>query len=362
MPRGRKLTPLAVSDADRGQLQGVANSTTMLPAVVQRARMILASADGLTNSEVARRVGVSPQVVGKWRMRYLEGGIQGLHDEPRPGRPRTYDDEKVSRVINRALREKPPDATHWSTHSMGAAEGISASTVSRWFRQFGVRPHLAKTGNLSTDPFCIETVREIAGLYLNPPDHAIVLCVDGKSQIQASNRTQPKPPLDLGFAEGYTHDYLRHGTTTLGAALDIATGKVIAKRKARHRDQGFLSFLRLIDMEVPADLDIQLLLDNYPMHQYGRVKEWLDERPRYHLHITPTYSSWLDHVERWFGLLSEQALKPGGGGGGHQLVDRIKAFTEGHNDAAKPFVWAATAQSILGKVERLSTRSSDIDH
>ena len=311
MPRGRKLTPLTVSEADRTQLQGVANSTTMPHALVLRDRMILASADGITTAAVARRVGASPLAVGKWRKRYLDGGIQGLHDELRPGRPRTDDDERGARVINRALRDKPPNATHWSTHSMGAAEGISASTVSRWFRLFGVKLHLAKTFKLSTDPSFIEKVLDITGLYLNPPDHAMVLCVDGKSQIQALDRTRPKLPMDLGYAEGYTYDDLRYGTTTPFAALDIATGKVITKCKARHRHQEFLAFLRLIDKEVPADLDVHLVLDHYATHKYAAVKRWLAERPRYQLRFTPTYSSWLNQVERWFGLLSEQALKRG---------------------------------------------------
>ena len=362
MPRGRKLTPLTVSEADRIQLQGVAKSTTMSHALVLRTRMILASAEGITNAAVAHRVGASPQPVGKWRKRYLDGGIQGRHDELRPGRPRTYDDERVARVINRALQDKPPNATHWSTHSMGAAEGISARTVSRWFRLFGVKPHLTKTFKLSTDPFFIEKVRDITGLYLNPPDHAMVLCVDEKSQIQALDRTHPKLPMDLGYAEGYTHDYLRHGATTPFAALDIASGKVIAKCQARHRHQEFLAFLRLIDKEVPADLDIHLVLDNYATHKHAAVQRWLAERPRYQLHFTPTYSSWLSQVERWFGLLSEQALKRGRSRSGRELVDQIRAFTEGHNDAAKPFVWAATAQSILEKVERKSTRISDMEH
>ena len=362
MPRGRKLTPLTVSDADRSQLQGVANSTTMPHALVLRARMILASAEGLTNAAVARRVGASQQAVGKWRKRYLAGGIQGLHDELRPGRPRTFDDEKVAQVINRALQEKPANATHWSTRSMGAVEGISASTVSRWFRLFGVKPHLTKTFKLSTDPFFIEKVRDITGLYLNPPDHAMVLCVDEKSQIQALDRTQPKLPMGLGYVEGYTHDYLRHGTTTLFAALDIATGKVIAKCKARHRHQEFLAFLRLIDKEVPTELDIHLVLDNYATHKHAKVKEWLAKRPRYHLHFTPTYSSWLNQVERWFGLLSEKALKRGTCHNVSDLVDQIRAYTDGHNEVAKPFVWAATAQSILDKVERLSTRISETGH
>ena len=245
---------------------------------------------------------------------------------------------------------------------MGAVEGVSASTVSRWFRLFGVKPHLTKTFKLSTDPFFIEKVRAITGLYLNPPDHAMVLCVDEQSQIQALDRTQPKLPMDSGYVEGYTHDYMRHGPTTLFAALDIATGKVIAKCKARHRHQEFLAFLRLIDKEVPAELDIHLVLDNYATHKHAKVKEWLAKRPRYHLHFTPTYSSWLNQVERWFGLLSEKALKRGTCHNVSDRVDQIRAYTDGHNEAAKPFVWAATAQSILDKLERLSTRISETGH
>ena len=361
MPRGRQLAPLTITAADRAQLEEVANSTSMPPTVVLRARMILASSEGLTNSDVARQVGASPQAVGKWRKRYLDGGIEGLRDEPRPGRPRTFDDEKVTRVINRALQEKPADGTQWSTHSMAAAEGVSASTVSRWFRLYGVKPHQAKTVELAADPLFIERVRDITGLYLNPPDHAMVLCVDRESQSQAIDRTQP-PPKDLGSVEGYTHDNLRYGKTTLFAALDIATGKEVDECKARHRQEEFLAFLRLIETEMPADLDIHLVLDNSAPHEHAAVKRWLAERPRYHLHCTPPSSSWLQEVERWFGLLGEEALKRGRSRSAGELVDQIKAITEGHNEVAKPFVWVATTQSILDKVERLSTRMSEIGH
>ena len=229
----------------------------------------------------------------------------------RPGRPRIYDDDKVASVINRALQKTPDTATHWSTRTLGQAAGISKSTVQRWLALFGVKPHLAQTFKLSTDPFFIEKVRDIVGLYLNPPDHAMVLCVDEKSQIQALNRTQPTLPMGLGYAEGYTHDYVRHGTTTLFAALDIATGKVFGQCRKRHRHEEFLSFLRLIDREVPAELDIHLVLDNYATHKHAKVKRWLAARPRFHLHFTPTSASWLNQVERWFGLLSQRAIKRG---------------------------------------------------
>ena len=362
MPRGRQLAPLTIPAADRAQLEEVANSTSMPQAVVLRARMILASSEGLTNSDVARQVGASPQAVGKWRKRYLDGGIDGLRDEPRPGRPRTFDDEKVARVINRALQEKPADGTHWSTHSMAAAEGVSASTVSRWFRLYGVKPHQAKTVELAADPLFIEKVRDITGLYLNPPDHAMVLCVDEKSQTQTLDRTQPPRPKDLGYVEGYTHDNLHYGTTTLFEALDIVTGKSVDTCQAPRRQEEFLAFLRLIDRDVPADLDVHLVLDNSATREHAAVKRWLAERPRFQMHCTPPYSSWLKEVEHWFGLLGEKALKRGRSRSAGELVDQIQALTAGHNEVAKPFVWVATTESIVDQVERLSTRMSETGH
>ena len=362
MPRGRPLPPLIVDDDQRAQLEAVARSTSLPHGLVLRSRMILASAEGLTNRAVAERVGTSPQTVGKWRRRFLERGVQGLHDELRPGRPRTYDDEKVAQVINRALQEKPENAENWSVRLMGDAEGVSKTTVQRWFSLFGIKPHLAQTFKLSTAPFFIEKVRDIVGLYLNPPDHAMVLCVDEKSQIQALNRTQPTLPLGFGYVQGYTHDYIRHGTTTLFAALDVATGRVIAQCKKRHRHQDFLAFLRLIDREVPADLDLHLVVDNDATHRHAKVKAWLARRPRYHLHFTPTYASWLNQVERWFGLISQRAIKRTSFRNVTHLVRAIKEFTERYNEEANPFVWAATSQSIIDKVERLATRICGTSH
>ena len=362
MPRGRKLPPLVLSDEQRHQLQGVARSTSLPHGLVLRARMILASAEGLTNRAVAERVGASPQAVGKWRRRFLELGVQGLHDELRPGRPRSYDDEKVAQVISRALRQKPANAENWSVRLMGAAEGVSKTTVQRWFSLFGIKPHLVQTFKLSNDPFFIEKVRDIVGLYLHPPDHAMVLCVDEKSQIQALDRTQRALPLGLGYVQGYTHDYIRHGTTTLFAALDAATGRVIAQCKKRHRHQDFLAFLRLIDREVPPDLDLHLVVDNYATHKHPRVRAWIAKRPRYHLHFTPTYASWLNQVERWFGLITQRAIKRTSFRNVRHLVKTIEEFTHRYNQEAKPFVWAATAQSILDKLERLSTRISGTSH
>ena len=328
-------------------------------ALVVRARIILASAEGLTNAEVARRVGASPQAVGKWRRRFLAAGVQGLHDEPRPGRPRTYDDERVAQVINRALQDQPDNATHWSTRTLGKAEGISHSTVQRWFSLFGVKPHVAKAFKRSKDPFLIENVLDITGLYLNPPDHAMVLCVDEKSRIQALDRTQPTRRTPLGYCEGYTRDYIRHGTRTLLAALGIATGDLSERCKKRHRSEEFLEFLQLVDREVPADLDILLILDNHATHEHPQVKAWIARRERYHLHLAPTYSSWLNQVERWFGLIGQQATKRGSSGNDRDLVNKFKDIAEIHNASDKPFVWAATAQSIIDKMEHISIRISE---
>lgn len=362
MPRGRPLPPLVLDDDQREQLQAVARSTSLPHGLVLRARMILAAAEGLTNRAVAERVGAAPTTVGKWRRRYLQLGVQGLHDGLRPGRPRSYDDEKVAGLINRALQNRPDNAENWSVRLMAQAEGVSKSTVQRWFSLFGIKPHVAKTFKLSTDPFFIEKVRDIVGLYLNPPDHAMVLCVDEKSQIQALNRTQRALPMGLGYVQGYTHDYIRHGTTTLFAALDIATGRVIAQCKKRHRHQDFLAFLNLIDREVPADLDVHLVIDNYATHKHAKVKAWLARRPRYHLHFTPTYASWLNQVERWFGLITQRAIKRASFRNVTQLKQAIHDFTRHYNQDAKPFVWAATAQSIIDKVGRLSTRICGTPH
>ena len=362
MPRGRKLAPLTLTDEQQDQLQGIARSSTLPYALVLRARTILASAEGLTNTAVARRVGATSHTVGKWRRRFRVAGIEGLHDELRPGRPRIYDDDKVATVISRALQETPAAAMHWSTRALGRVEGISKTTVQRWFALFGVKPHLAKTFNLSTDPFFIDKVRDIVGLYLNPPDHAMVLCVDEKSQIQALNRTQPILPMGLGYVEGYTHDYVRHGTTTLFAALDVATGRVLAQCRKRHRHEEFLGFLRLLDREVPAELDIHLVLDNYATHKHAKVKQWLAARPRFHLHFTPTYASWLNQVERWFGLLSQRAIKRGSFRSVPDLVSKIQTFIDRYNASATPFVWVATAQSTIDKVALIAMRMSGTAH
>ena len=362
MARGRPLPPLVLTDEQREQLTAVSQSTSMPYGLVQRARIVLACAQGLTNSAVAERLEASPSAVGKWRRRFIERGMQGLHDELRPGRPRTYDDEKVAELINRALQEKPDNASAWSVRLMAQAQGVSKSTVHRWFSLFGVKPHLSDSFKLSGDPFFIEKVRDVTGLYLNPPDNAMVLCVDEKSQIQALNRTQPTLPMGLGYVEGYTHDYIRHGTTTLFAALDVATGKILGKCSKRHRHQEFLAFLRLVDRETPPELDIHLVLDNYATHKHPKVQAWLAKRPRYHLHFTPTSASWLNQVERWFGLISQRAIKRGSFDSVAQLVKTIETFIEKYNASSSPFIWVATAESIFDKLERLSARICGTEH
>jgi transposase len=245
-----------------------------------------------------------------WRTRFAERGIAGLHNELKPGRPRSTSEEQIATLVNTALQSKPRGKTHWSRRGLAAETGLSKTTVHRHMTLFGLQPHRSKSFKLSNDPFFIEKVRDVVGLYLNPPDQALVLCVDEKSQVQALQRTQPVLPMGLGYVEGITHDYIRHGTTTLFAALDIANGSVLTQCKAQHRHQEFLSFLRHIEANVPANLDVHLICDNYGTHKHARVRAWLSRRPRFHLHFTPTYSSWLNQIERWFALITNQAIRP----------------------------------------------------
>jgi transposase len=362
MPRGRPVTPIVLNTEQMTQLQSLANSRSLPHGLVQRAQIVLACAAGEANAAIAKRLHLTNATVGKWRKRYLEYGIEGLHEELRAGRPRTHQDERVAEVINTALQTDPADGTHWSVRSMERHTGISKSTVQRWFNLFGVQPHRQRYFKLSNDPFFIEKVRDIVGLYLNPPDHAVVLCVDEKTQVQALNRTQPMLPMGLGYVEGVTHDYIRHGTTTLFAALDVANGEVITQCKARHRHQEFLSFLRHIDANVPRDLDVHLIVDNYATHKHAKVKAWLAKRPRYHIHYTPTYASWLNQVERWFGIITQQAIRRGSFSSVKQLVKKIDHFVERYNANASPFAWTATAESILAKVQRLCSYISGTAH
>ena len=344
---------LMINEADRLQLQSMVRSRSMPHSLARRARIILLSGDGQSNREVARRCGVSAPAVSHWLRRYQERGLVGLHDELRPGRPRTHDDEKVTELIKLVVEHKPEHATHWSVRSAAATTGISKSAVGRYFVRFGLQPHRSKSFKLSTDPFFVEKVRDIVGLYLNPPDKALVLCADEKSQVQALERTQPMLPLRLGYAEGVTHDHYRHGTTTLFAALDMLDGKVITMCRPRHRHQEFLSFLDHLDRNVPPGLDIHLVADNYGTHKHPKVKAWLARRPRYHFHYTPTYASWLNQMERWFGLITQQAIRRGSFRSVAELVQKIDAYVANYNLHKRPFAWTATADSLLAKLQRL---------
>ena len=358
MAIGRPSTPLELSASDREQLQSMAQSRSLPHGLVRRAEIVLLAAEGWPHEAVAGAVGVSRVTVGKWRRRFLDRGLNGLHDEPRPGAPRSITDEQVAEVIYRTLKTKPKDQTQWSVRSMGAETGLTKDAVHRIWRTYGLQPHRHKHFKLSTDPFFVDKVRDIVGLYLHPPEHALVLCVDEKSQIQALERSQPLLPLGLGYVEGVTHDYKRHGTTTLFAALDIATGEVMTQCKSRHRHQEFLQFLRPIEDHVPRDLDVHLVVDNYATHKHAKVKRWLARRPRFHLHYTPTYASWLNQVEIWFNIITRQAVRRGSFRKVSELVERIERTTAQWNANAHPFVWTATADSILAKIKRLCERIS----
>jgi putative transposase len=353
MRTGRPKEPLVLSDEEREQLKSFASSRSLPHGLVRRARIVLMSAEGISNTAIAARLGLSGNTVGKWRSRYLAEGIQGLYGEVRPGRPRSISDEKVATLIRKTLKTKPRDGTHWSVRTMAESSGLSKSTVHRLWNAFGLQPHRQRHFKLSTDPFFVEKVRDIAGLYLNPPDNALVLCVDEKSQIQALDRSQPLLPLGLGYAEGVTHDYVRHGTTTLFAALDIATGAVITSCRQRHRHQEFLQFLREVDSSVPEHLDVHLVIDNYATHKHAKVRRWLAARPRYHVHYTPTYASWLNQVEIWFGIITQRAIRRGVFRSVRQLIEKIEDFVEHYNRQSRPFIWVATADSILEKISRL---------
>jgi len=351
MPRPNSAVTL--TGEERLQLESIARSRSMPHGLVRRVQIVLGSADGVGTSELARRHRVSRPTVSLWRRRWRDAGLAGLHTELRPGRPRTIDDERVAELVATALNDKPEGQTHWSVRSLATETGLSPTSVHRYISLFGLQPHRSKSFKLSNDPFFVEKVRDIVGLYLSPPDNALVLCVDEKSQCQALERTQPVLPMGLGYVEGITHDYKRHGTTTLFAALDVANGAVLAQCKRRHRHQEFLAFLRYIDQNVPAELDVHLICDNYSTHKHPKVRAWLARRPRYHLHYTPTYASWLNQVERWFGLITRQAIRRGSFKSVPDLVGRIKRYTEHYNLTARPFVWTATAASILAKIERL---------
>jgi transposase len=353
---------LELSDTERAHLAALATSRSLPYSLVRRAQILLRSAAGESNTAIARRFGLAVQSVGHWRRRFHAHGLAGLSDAPRSGRPRTHDEERVAALLRTVLRSQPKAGTQWSVRTVAAQTGISKSTVQRYFALFGVQPHRTRSFTLSPDPLFVEKVRDIVGLYLNPPEQALVLCVDEKSQIQALERAQPVLPLGLGYVEGITHGSLRHGTTTLFAALDTQSGAVLTQCRRRQRHQEFLAFLAHIEASVPAALDVHLVLDNYSSHKHPRVRAWLAQRPRYQVHFTPTYASWLNQVERWFGLITQRAIRRGSFGTVRELVRRIEHFVAHYNATATPFMWTATAGSILAKLERLAKAINGTRH
>lgn len=362
MRRGRPIPPMSLTTEEQETLARWMRRPKTAQALALRARIILACATGHSNTAVAATLRVTKPTVGKWRARFLTKRLDGLLDEPRPGAPRRITDTHVERVLTRTLESLPQDATHWSTRSMARICGLSQSAVSRIWRAFALQPHRSEVFQLSKDPLFIEKVRDIVGLYLNPPERALVLCVDEKTQIQALDRSQPLLPLRPGQAERRTHDYMRHGTTSLFAALDVATGTVLGECHRRHRAIEFRKFLASLEEAVPSELEIHVILDNYSTHKTPTIRRWLAKRPRYHLHFTPTSASWLNLVERWFAALTEKQLRRGVHRSTRALEAAIRQYLAVYNTQPRPFVWTKTADEILATVARFCHRISDSGH
>lgn len=355
--QGRPTKRIVLNAAELEELERLARQKRKGRSVAFRAQIVLQCGQGLPDSAVARALRTTNYTVGVWRKRFLTRGIAGLFDEPRVGAPRQIGDERIEEVVTQTLESAPRAATHWSTRLLAKKLGLSQSSVSRIWRAFGLKPHQSDTFVLSKDPQLVAKVRDIVGLYLSPPVNALVLCVDEKSQIQALSRSQPILPLQPGQLERRTPDYFRHGTTSLFAALDLATGKVIGQCFARHRSQEFRKFLDLVEASVPADLEVHLVLDNYATHKTELIQRWLLKRPRYHLHFTPTHASWLNQIERWFGLLTQRQIKRGSHPSVGSLVYAIEDFIETHNERPKPPRWLKTADDILAAIARFACRT-----
>jgi transposase len=353
---------LALTDDERATLQHWARRAKSSQALAERCRIVLACAEGPSNMEVATQLGVSRPTVTKWRARFVARRLEGLVDEPRPGAPRRLTDEQVERVIVTTLEQTPADATHWSTRSLARTLGMNQTAVSRIWRAFGLKPHLTEAFKLSTDSQFIDKVRDVVGLYLNPPEAALVLCVDEKTQVQALDRTAPVLPLLPGTPQRRTHDYTRHGTTNLYAALDVASGKVISQMTARHRAVEFKRFLARIDQTVPADLGVHVICDNSSTHKTPAIQRWLTTHPRFQLHFTPTYSSWLNLVERWFAELTTKWLRRGTHRSVTQLEQAIQSWIERWNSDPRPFVWTRSADEILDTIAHYCQRINDSGH
>ena len=358
MRTGRPKRPLIVTAEERERLQSMAHRARSQPLLAWRARVVLACAEGCSNKLVAHRQHCSLGMVVKWRSRFLRHRLEGLYDEPRPGAPRQISDAQVEQVVIQTLESTPRGQTHWSTRGLAQATGLSRMTISRIWHAFGLQPHRSETFKLSPDPLLIEKVRDIVGLYLNPPDHALVFCVDEKSQIQALDRTQPLLPLRPGQAERRTHDYQRHGTTSLFAALELKTSRVIGQLHRRHRSSEFRRFLDVIEANVPAGLEAHIILDNYGTHKTALIRNWFAKRPRFHLHFTPTYASWINLVERWFAEITNQRIRRGVFRSVKELEAAIREYIEVHNENPKPFVWTRTANQILESIARFARRTS----
>jgi len=362
MQRGRPIPKLMLTAEERETLQGWARRPKTAQALALRARIILACAEGASNTAVAAALRLCQPTVGKWRGRFVARRLDGLLDEPRPGAPRQIGDTQVERVITLTLESAPANATHWSTRLMARRCGMSQSAVSRIWRAFALQPHRSETFKLSRDPLFMEKVRDIVGLYLNPPERALVLCVDEKAQIQALDRTQPLLPMRPGQIECRTHDYERHGTTSLFAALEMVSGKIIGECHRRHRAVEFRQFLDTVEAATPAQLDVHLILDNYGTHKTPSIQRWLARHPRYHLHFTPTGSSWINLVERWFATLTQRQLRRGIHRSTRELERALRHYVETYNQDPKPFVWTKTAEEIFAAVARFCQRTYDSGH
>jgi transposase len=358
MRTGRPKQPLTLTEEERTRLESLAHRARSQSLLARRARVILACAEGLDNKAAARKLRCSPGMVGKWRSRFLKSRVAGLHDEPRPGSPRKVSDAQVEKVIIQTLESTPRGQTHWSTRELAKVTGMSRMTISRIWRAFGLQPHRSETFKLSPDPLLIEKVRDIVGLYMNPPERALVLCVDEKSQIQALDRTQPMLPMRPGQVERRTHDYKRNGTTSLFAALELKTNRVIGQLHRRHRSQEFRSFLDTIEANVPANLDIHIVMDNYGTHKTAPIRKWFAKRPRFHMHFTPTYGSWINLVERWFAEITNKRIRRGIFRSVKELEAAIREYIDLHNEDPKPFVWTKTADDILASMARFAQRTS----
>lgn len=362
MNRGRRRQEIVLSESEAAELNRLVRKRTVERSIAVRSQVVLLCAEGLPDNEVAVRLNVCPRTVGLWRKRFLEQGLDGLSDAPRPGGPRSISDEDVERVVKLTLETKPEDSTHWSTRSMAKRSGMSQSAICRIWRAFSLKPHRAESFKISSDPFFVEKVRDVVGLYLNPPHQAVVFCVDEKSQIQALDRTQPLLPMRPGQVERRTHDYKRYGTTTLFAALNTLNGKLLGRCYPRHRSEEFRKFLVEIDRNVPKELAVHLVLDNYGTHKTALIRDWLVKRPRFHLHFIPTSSSWLNQVERWFAELTNKQIKRGAHRSVKALESAITEFITAHNENPKPFMWLKTADQIIESVGRFCERILDSGH